>query len=360
MSYADRLTQFGNADFLPEGWFWLCESADLKKKTAMPIKFWKHDFVLFRTEGGEPVLMDAHCPHMGAHLCDGFVEGEAIRCPFHLWKFDNQGTCVDIPAQADCKHVPRLKTYKTAEAYGLVWIWTGNAEDAETIPVIPELRGFALDWARGTPFTKNCHANVMMINAIDAQHFKSVHNLVVDMDMRATEISERCIQFSNTRPIPKSRWYLRFFSKFYAGPLTYEMTYWWGHTGSVMVGPDFLHCYIIFALRPTDDGRAAGQTILVTKKRAFGWLLNPVILYATKLVGNYFAKGDTMIFSRIKFKFQTPLKADRTIVEFVEHYEKQKPASFLDQPDTRRSHARRTVADPHSIPAERHEDLQAH
>lgn len=359
MEYADRLKQFGNPEFLPEGWFWLCTSKSLKKSFARPVRFWNHDFVLYRGETGRPVLLDAHCPHMGAHLCDGSIEGDAIRCPFHLWKFNANGTCVDIPAQKECRHVPPLKSYRVEEAYGLIWVWTGEHDDREPVPVIPELRGHDLEWTHGTPFTKSCHPNVMMINAIDAQHFKSVHNMIVNMDMRSTRISGRCVQFSNTTRMPRSNWFLRFAGRFYKSALTYEMTYWWGHTGSVMVGPDFLHCYIIFTLRPSSDGKAEGQTILVTRKRALGWLLNPVILFATKLVGNYFAKGDTVIFSRIKFKFRTPLKADKTIIEFVEHYERQKRATFLDE-SGRKNDAQRIVADAHTVASQRHEDLPSH
>ena len=105
------------------------------------------------------------------------------------------------------------------------------------------------------------------------------------------------------------------------------MTYWWGHVGSVMVGPDFLHFYIIFALKPNGNGQTEGQTILVTEKRKLGWFINPIILFLTKLVGNYFATGDTIIFSRIKFNFKTPLKADKAIIHFIEHYESQLPST---------------------------------
>jgi len=114
------------------------------------------------------------------------------------------------------------------------------------------------------------------------------------------------------------------------------MTYWWGHTGSVMVGPDFLHFYIIFALRPNLQGQTEGQTILVTKKRKglLGFLINPMLLFATKMVGNYFAKGDTIIFSRINFKFQTPIRADKAIIDFVEHYEKQNRAAYFSDKET--------------------------
>lgn len=328
MGYGEKLRQFGRTGFLPEGWFWLMTSKDVGRGQARPAAFAGREFVVFRGEDGAVRVMDAHCPHMGAHLCDGSVEGNEIRCPFHRWKFDGQGRCVEIPVQRETRLVPPLRSYRVAEAYGLIWLWTGDDDDLETVPVIPELEGVEVDWSHGNAFRKNCHPNVVMINAIDAHHFRSVHQLIVDLDMRPRVLSPRCIQFSNATPMPGKNAFLRWAKKFYAKALTYEMTYWWGHTGSVMVGPDFLHFYIIFALRPTADGATEGRTILVTRRRPWGWLVNPVILFLTKLVGNYFAKGDTMIFSRIKFDFRTPLRADRAIVEFAEHYENQKPAGF--------------------------------
>ncbi len=328
MSYDKRLTKFARPDFLPEGWYWLLASKEVKRGKPLPARFAGRDFVVFRGEDNRVRALDAHCPHMGAHLCDGAVEGNGIRCPFHRWKFDENGRCVDIPVQTETRHVAPLNSYPCEEAYGLIWLWTGDAGDAEPLPVIPELRGRRTDWAHGNAFTKNCHPNVVMINAIDAHHFRSVHRLIVDLNMKPTALGPRCIEFDNRTPMPRTNPFLRFASRFYADALTYRMTYWWGHTGSVTVGPDFLHFHIIFALRPSEDGRTEGRTILVTPKRKFGAIFNPILLWASKIVGNYFAKGDTLIFSRIKFNLRTPVKADRPILEFIGHYEKQKPASF--------------------------------
>lgn len=327
MSYHETLHNFANTKFLPEGWFWLIKSSEVKKGKAKPAQLLDKNFVVYRGEDNVIRVMDAHCPHMGAHLCDGTVEGNNIRCPFHYWKFNDRGDCIDIPAQNDVKNVQKLKSYQHSEKYGLVWIWTGPMETIEEVPVIPELAGKELDWHLGNTFIKNCHPNVVMINAIDAQHFRSVHNLVVDLEMKPKILSPRCIQLSNTTPLPHKNFLLKWASRFYKNALTYEMTYWWGHVGSVMVGPDFLHFYIIFALKPTTNGFAEGQTILVTEKRKLGGLINPIILYLTKLVGDYFAKGDTIIFSKIKFNFKTPIKADKAIIDFIEHYETQKPAA---------------------------------
>lgn len=325
MAYFEKIKQFGVNGFVPEGWYWLVKSDEVPRGKAVPAKFLKTDLVIYRGQDNQIRAFDAHCPHMGAHLCDGFVEGNSIRCPFHFWKYDELGVCTEIPAQKETGNIPGLKAHKVREAYGLIWLWTGNEEDTEQVPVIPELQGIPLDYKLGSTFVKNCHPNVVMINAIDIQHFQSVHQLIVDLDMKVTPLSPRCIQFSNTTPVPEKNWFLKWAKQFYKKALTYEMTYWWGHTGSVMVGPDFLHFYIIFALRPTLDGKTEGQTILVTKERKglFGSLVNPVLLFATKLVGDYFAKGDTIIFTRINFKYRTPIKKDIAIIEFVEHYEKQ-------------------------------------
>jgi hypothetical protein len=170
-----------------------------------------------------------------------------------------------------------------------------------------------------------------MINAIDAHHFNTVHKLVVDLQMKTEVQDSRSIRFHNVNRVDQKTWFTRLISRFYAGALTYDMTYWYGHTGTVTLGPDFLHFYIMFALRPTIDGLTEGQTILLTKRRPglVGAILNRILLAATKLVGNYFAKGDTVIFSKIRFNLRTPVAADQPILEFADHYEKQNPATIF-------------------------------
>lgn len=330
MSYADKIKKFGHPEFVPDGWYWLLTSDEVKVNQARPARFLNYELVVFRGEDGVIRILDAHCPHMGAHLCDGKVEKNSIRCPFHFWKFNEDGLCEDIPALREPVKVEKLGKYKSYERYGLIWLWYGDADSTESVPVVPELMNFELQSSLGKPFKKECHPNVMMINAIDAHHFRSVHNLVVDLEMEPKILSPNCIQFSNTTSMPQKNWFLRWATRFYAKALTYELTYWWGHTGSVMVGPDFLHFYIIFALRPNLQGQAEGQTILVTKKRPgiHGAIFNKFVLYLTKLVGNYFANGDTLIFSRIKYQFKTPIKADKPIIDFIEHYEKLSQSGF--------------------------------
>ena len=328
MSQLARTRLFNQNGKITLGWYWAFQSKELKRGQAKPLQFLGRELVVFRGNDGLVRALDAYCPHMGAHLAEGKVEGSSIRCLFHFWKFSEEGKCEEIPCQTAVSGVPDLSTYPVTEAHGLIWIFPvarGRADGVTEVPVPPELQGLSTSSVLGRPFVKECHPNVMMINAIDAQHFNSVHNLPVDLNLEPYTRSNHCIEFLNTTRFPKDNWLRRLLSRLYAGRLTYDLCYWNGSTGSVTLGPDFLHFYIIFALRPTAAGKSEGQTILITRERSglLGKAVNRFLLFATQIVGNYFAKGDTLIFKTIRFSFRTPIKADSSIIRFIQHLEQQ-------------------------------------
>jgi phenylpropionate dioxygenase-like ring-hydroxylating dioxygenase large terminal subunit len=323
MSKMTELNVFNNPRAVVEGWYWALPSAELGNGKIKHLRLLGKDLALYRGEDGIARVMDAHCPHMGAHLAEGKVEGTGVRCFFHHWRFNSEGRLDDIPCRKETKISVSTGTYPVEEKYGMIWVWTGKVAK-RPVPFVPELEGQEVDATLGTPYVKECHPNVMMINAIDAHHFYSVHHLPVKLNLEPRVIDSNTIQFNNSTQVPRSNVFLKLISRFYMGALTYSMCYFNASTGTVTVGPDFLHFHIMFAIRQNDQGKAEGQTILITKKRQglIGKLLNPVLLFATKLVGNYFAKGDTEVFKTIKFSFQTPLAEDHAIIRFIQHAEK--------------------------------------
>jgi len=45
---------------------------------------------------GRYYAINDFCPHMGASLADGELEGPAVTCPLHAWRFDvRDGTWLD-------------------------------------------------------------------------------------------------------------------------------------------------------------------------------------------------------------------------------------------------------------------------
>src|ERR1700737_3567486 len=72
---------------IPNGWFIVAASADIGPGDVTPLHYFDRDLVLFRGEDGAPYLVDAYCPHLGAHLgVGGRVEEGCIRCPVHGWR----------------------------------------------------------------------------------------------------------------------------------------------------------------------------------------------------------------------------------------------------------------------------------
>lgn len=324
MMVPNRKTQiFNQPDRFIQGWYWALRSRELKVGQVKPVTLMGRNLALYRGEQGQVVAVDAYCPHMGAHLAEGKVEGNAIRCLFHNWKFDAEGHCVEVPCLG--KSLPvQLQTWPVAEQYGLIWVWTGETPQ-HPVPFVPELEQQDCDSALGARFVKQCHPNVVMINAIDAHHFNTVHHLPLKIVFEKRELNPNAITFDNITRGGEESWLIKLIRPLYQNAVTYRMCYWYGSTGTVTIGPDFLHFHILFALRMLPDGRTEGQTILLTPRRSqvWGWLFNRLVLWLTQQVGNYFAKGDTQIFQTIRFELKTPIAADRSILQFIQHVERQ-------------------------------------
>ena len=320
-------TIFNQADCFAQGWYWAIASKKLKSQ-PLAVNLLGRDLVLYRQQTGEPVALDARCPHLGASLAQGTVKDGNIQCPLHHWQFDQQGRCISQCAASGQPSPLRItvKAWPIAERYGLVWVWVGG-ESSETaaLPHVPELRDQACEASLSYHFRRNCHPNVVLINAIDAHHFNSVHDLPLDIRFETKALNNRAITFCNTTRGGEASRFVRLIRPLYPEAVTYRLCYWYGSTGTVTVGPDFLNFYLMFALRPTAGGGTEGWVIVLTPERlgAMGWLINRVLLRVSKGVANYFAKGDREVFDSIKFDFKTPLQADQSILDFIQHIEQQ-------------------------------------
>jgi nitrite reductase/ring-hydroxylating ferredoxin subunit len=165
----------------PDGWYHVAKSTELAAGDVRPIHYFGRDLVLFRTEGGEAVVFDAHCPHLGAHLgYGGCVVGESIRCPFHHWRFGRDGACVDVPYQTRGR-LPAvgLARWPVDERSGLILVW--HSDDG-TSPSwhqrdIPEYE--ADDWLgyASRQWKIRMHVQELAENVPDQAHFETIHGV---------------------------------------------------------------------------------------------------------------------------------------------------------------------------------------
>ena len=164
----------------PRGWFVIGASNEFPKGEVKPIKYFGLDLVAFRGEDEKLSILDAYCPHLGAHLAHGGkVVGNSIECPFHAWRFDRSGKCIEVPY---AKHIPKkacIRSFEAIDRNGLSFVWhdpKGSAPDFE-IPVLEEYgkAGWS-DWSLHRREIKT-HPREIVENVADVAHFKVVHHL---------------------------------------------------------------------------------------------------------------------------------------------------------------------------------------
>lgn len=163
----------------PKGWYFLSYSEDLAVGQAVPLLAFEKDLVLYRTATGKATVLDAFCPHLGAHLGHGGkVEGEDIRCPFHAWKFGSDGVCNEIPYSSKIPPLAKIRCWEVVERNGMIMAWNneeGGGPEWE-VPEVPE----AANTSEWTEFERRhwkiaTHNIEMAENAVDSAHFKYLH-----------------------------------------------------------------------------------------------------------------------------------------------------------------------------------------
>jgi phenylpropionate dioxygenase-like ring-hydroxylating dioxygenase large terminal subunit len=133
--------------------------------------------IAFRDSNGQVGLMENHCPHRGASLFFGRNEEAGLRCAYHGWKFDVQGSCIDMPnepAESDFKTRVKAVAYPTQERNGLVWAYMGPRE---TPPPLPDLEANNLPEGEYavSAIQRECNYLQGLEGDIDTSHFGFLH-----------------------------------------------------------------------------------------------------------------------------------------------------------------------------------------
>lgn len=162
----------------PNSWWRVVDSDELGPGEVKPFHSFGRELVVYRGEDGAAHVVDAHCPHLGAHLGHGGrVVGDRLRCPFHGWEFASDGRCVEIPY---CDRIPpkaRIRQWPVCERNGIVFVWHHHAGEPPSfeIPVLPEWGSDAWTPPVKRHFVVKSHPQEMTENVVDPAHFQAVH-----------------------------------------------------------------------------------------------------------------------------------------------------------------------------------------
>jgi len=165
---------------IPNGWFAVAWSNDLAPGELRAQRCFGRDWVLFRGESGETGMLDAFCPHLGAHLGHGGeVVGEGVKCPFHGWEWGREGGCLAIPYATRIPPALEIGRLPTCERNGAIFAWY-HAQRAEPDWEVPELEEFADEaWTEPEHLEMEIATCCQELgeNAHDPAHFVAVHGV---------------------------------------------------------------------------------------------------------------------------------------------------------------------------------------
>jgi phthalate 4,5-dioxygenase oxygenase subunit len=179
----DLLTQTGPGT--PMGrmfrlnWIPVLLAEELPENECPPVrvKLLSERLLAWRDTQGRYALTDEFCAHRGISLWFGRNEENGLRCPYHGWKYDHTGQCIDVPSEPAesgfCNKI-KLKSYPLIERGGVLWAYMGPPE---LQPPPPEWE-FATVPTRQSIITKRlqeCNWLQALEGGIDSSHVSFLH-----------------------------------------------------------------------------------------------------------------------------------------------------------------------------------------
>ena len=142
------------------------------------VKLLSERLLAWRDTQGRYALTDEFCAHRGISLWFGRNEDNGLRCPYHGWKYDTTGQCIEVPSEPSesgfCKKI-KLKSYPLIERGGILWAYMGAPELKPPLP--------AFEWSEVasthrfiTKRWQECNYLQAMEGGIDSSHVSFLHS----------------------------------------------------------------------------------------------------------------------------------------------------------------------------------------
>ena len=179
----ERLTQVKAGtpvgDLLRRYWHPIAAASELARHPTKFVKILGEELVVFRDAKGKLGLIDAYCAHRRANLVYGIVEKDGLRCPYHGWKYNGAGRCIEQPfeetLQKEFKDKIQLANYAVEELGGLIFAYLGP----EPAPLLPRWdllveEGF---WREVGNTVTACNWMQTVENILDPVHVEWLHGV---------------------------------------------------------------------------------------------------------------------------------------------------------------------------------------
>ena len=186
----DLLTQTGPGTIMGQMFrsYWIPAllASELAEPDCPPVRvaLLSEKLVAFRDTQGRLGLIEEFCAHRRVSLWFGRNEENGIRCPYHGWKYDVTGQCVEIPSEppgsTHCQRI-RMVNYPLVERGGILWTYMGPPDHQPPLPewefaVVPDNQRFV------TKRWQECNWLQALEGGIDSSHVSFLHRGDLETD----------------------------------------------------------------------------------------------------------------------------------------------------------------------------------
>ena len=176
--------------FLRNYWYvaaWSDEVGD----TPLPRRLLGEPLAIWRRRDGTPAALADRCPHRGAALSNGRVEGDDIVCGYHGLAFGGDGVCTAVPGLDRPPAGLATRAYRLAERWGWIFAWMGDPALADEAKIPDYHWKDDPGWTgRGETLPVAADHALVRDNLLDLSHAHFVHrdtlatDAVVDAPVR--------------------------------------------------------------------------------------------------------------------------------------------------------------------------------
>ncbi len=164
-------------EFMRRFWQPVALSQELKD-LPVALNVFGEELVAFRDLAGRIGILHRHCSHRGASLEFGKVAERGLRCCYHGWLFDVDGTILETPgepATSRIKDTTCQGAYPAVEAAGLVFVYMGPPQLKPEFPLYDAL---SLPGNRLVPYALSHPCNWLQVheNLMDPLHAVFLHS----------------------------------------------------------------------------------------------------------------------------------------------------------------------------------------
>lgn len=167
-------------EYLRRFWHPVAMTEQLDYGVPVAVRILGEDLVAFKDGSGGIGVLHRHCAHRRASLEFGRIERQGIRCCYHGWHYDVDGTILETPGEP---HDSRIKeticqgAYPARECKGLVFAYMGPPK---LKPKFPYLDSISIPGHELVPYSIHSPSNWLQEaeNTVDPFHSVFLHGRI--------------------------------------------------------------------------------------------------------------------------------------------------------------------------------------